>query len=512
MAANGVTIFPGSQKNNLLFTYTSGRFLFNEDLRLKERYMEFDVKAFKQLAAEHIGSGHGNVVSITKFAEGGFNQVFLLTMEDGFEAIAKISYHIAVPKRYATVSEAATLDLLRLKGIPVPMVYGYSASLDNPSGMQYIIMEKASGIPIESKWLTMTKQQRYKLASSYVEIENKFFNIPFNSIGSIYYRRDIPLEFQAPLFSKDCNEDSLSETFCISHTTDYIRLTTNDPKDFLHAIAERELTWTRKYGQPLELDFPLNGPFPGKHDPEQYIALLGIYIDLIPYLLPKDRSHPLNQPTLRHPDLNPNNVFISPETGGITCIIDWQHTTIEPRLLTAGYPRMFENPGIEETKDLKDPSLIPEYNTLGSEEKQEVDEIFRRQILNHYYGAFTCELNRPHVDALKDPLLRPRQHLVDRAGRQWNGNILVLKGALPGDVEEFEKQEEILFGLNATVEHWRAQLGVNEDGWIHDGQYEDAVKGVQELKNHLLAIADGDEEDIELLHKDWMFRDYEEVN
>lgn len=60
-------------------SYTSGRFLYNENLRRQERYVGFNVEAFKELAAQGIGPGHGKVTNITKFAEGGFNRVFLLT-------------------------------------------------------------------------------------------------------------------------------------------------------------------------------------------------------------------------------------------------------------------------------------------------------------------------------------------------------------------------------------------------------------------------------------------------
>ena len=142
----------------------------------------------------------------------------------------------------------------------------------------------------------------------------------------------------------------------------------------------------------LELDFPHNGPFPRKYDPKQYIAILEKYLALVPYLLPKDDLDPLNQPTLRHPGLlkfyialptfiscsfsnrskplNPNNISISPKTGAISCIIDWQHTTIEPRLLVAGYPRAFENPEINEPFDLDALKLPSEYDSLSVGEKQ----------------------------------------------------------------------------------------------------------------------------------------------
>nr|KMM63994.1 hypothetical protein CPAG_00346 [Coccidioides posadasii RMSCC 3488] len=168
MAAH--TFHRGTPTNEHLFSYTSGRFLFNEDRRRQERYVEFDVEAFKELAAQGIEPGHGKVAHIAKFAEGGFNRVFLLTMDDGFQAIAKIPYKIALPKRHATASEAATLELLRLKGIPVPKLYSYSASVDNPAGVEYIIMEKVNGVPIETRWLSMTKRERHTLASSFVRL------------------------------------------------------------------------------------------------------------------------------------------------------------------------------------------------------------------------------------------------------------------------------------------------------------------------------------------------------
>jgi hypothetical protein len=104
--------------NDNLFSYSSGRFLYNEKLRLRERHMRFDVAALENAIAKHVG--HGNVQSIVKLSEGGFNRVLLATMEDGFRAIVKIPYWISVPKSYATASEVATLTFLRSKGVPVP--------------------------------------------------------------------------------------------------------------------------------------------------------------------------------------------------------------------------------------------------------------------------------------------------------------------------------------------------------------------------------------------------------
>ncbi|RMJ22773.1 hypothetical protein PHISP_06364 [Aspergillus sp. HF37] len=310
--------------------------------------------------------------------------------EDGFQAVAKIPYKIALPKRHATASEAATLELLRSKGVPVPKLYSYSASDDNPAGVEYIIMEQAGGVSIDTKWFSMSKRERHKLASSI--------------------------------------------------------------------------------------------------------------------------------------------------TGAVSCIVDWQHTTIEPRLLAAGYPRAFENPDITESFDLAEPTLPSEYDSLSIDEKaEEADELYRRRTLFHYYRLFNGVFNKPHLSALRDPPLNPRKHLVDRAARPWSGNLITLMGALvrmteywsllpdtqgvacpvgfgPDELETFREQEEIWFALNAVVGQWRDEIGVNEDGWVSSEGYEEAVGREGRLRDKLVEEMEGDEVDIALLNMGWPFSDREELN
>ncbi|OJJ49034.1 hypothetical protein ASPZODRAFT_13771 [Penicilliopsis zonata CBS 506.65] len=517
-----------------LFSYTSGRFLYDETARLRERYIEFDPDTLLREIEKHIGLSHGQAKRLTKFAEGGFNRVFLITMEDGSEAIVKTPYSIAGPKHYATASEAATLHYLHSQGISVPKVYGYSSSKSNPVGIEYIIMEKAPGVSLATMWRSMSKKQRHTLASSFVEVEKQFFDLPFGSLGSLYFKKDVPTELQAGLYDRDTRTDDLSEIFCIGPTADYMFWHGERANfDLDRGPCEEGIDWARRLGKPVELYFLHNGVFPGIKYPETYIDLLDKYLALAPYLLPKDPKNPFNQPTLRHPDLNPNNIFISPETGTISCIIDWQHSKIEPRLLAAGYPRAFENPDPEQSLELKEPALPAHYETMPVEEKDAADELYRRRLLFYYYRIFIGHLNKAHLACLRDPILFPRQHLVDRAGRQWNGNTMTLKGALlriieywpyladtagvscpvqfpETEVDGFHEQEQLWFSLNKVVDHWRDQVGgVNEDGWISNETYEDSMRKIAELKASLIAEAEGDKEDIYLLEKGWLFRDRE---
>lgn len=67
----------------------------------------------------------------------------------------------------------------------------------------------------------MRKREWLTLASSFVEIERKFIDLPFGACGSVYFK-DVPAEFQAEMYTADVEGDHDSETFCIGPTADYM--------------------------------------------------------------------------------------------------------------------------------------------------------------------------------------------------------------------------------------------------------------------------------------------------
>ncbi|EZF69676.1 hypothetical protein H105_07906 [Trichophyton soudanense CBS 452.61] len=529
-----------SKPTHDLFSYTSGRFLYNEDLRLRERYVEFDVTALKEAVTKHTGA---KVTNLAKLGEGGFNRILNATLENGLQLVVKIPYPLSVPRKYATASEVATLAFLRSKGIPVPKVYGWSATDENAVGAEYIIMELASGIGLDTRWFSMTKKQQQTVTLGIVGIEKTLFDIPFGSIGSLYFKEDLPLELQHNLYLPGAADpDGDCNTFCIGPIADYMfwygkrselkldRGPWSDPCQYLRAIGNRELEWTKKYGKPLEKEFPYNTLLPGTIPHEKYAALLEKYLAIAPFLLPKDPLDPGNQPTIRHPDLTPTNVFVSPDTFDITCIIDWQHAIITPLLLAAGHPKMFENPDVEPPETLEAPKPPEGYDTLDIETKSQVDELLRRRYLYYLYRVFNGARNKGHLSAFYDPVLQPRQHLVDYAGRQWTGSIITLRGALmrmcgywpllstkeecpisftDAELKKHSEDEPMWFDLTALVNYWRDELGgLSEEGWIRSEMFDHAMKKNKELKEKFINDADPDE--VENVVKGWPFQDKEE--
>jgi hypothetical protein len=92
------------------YRYNSGRWLWDEDSQLRERYKRFNVIELKKIAAKSIGAQ--TCVTMNKLAEGGFNKVFRLVMDDGAVVIARIPNPNAGPPFKTTASEVATMDFV----------------------------------------------------------------------------------------------------------------------------------------------------------------------------------------------------------------------------------------------------------------------------------------------------------------------------------------------------------------------------------------------------------------
>jgi hypothetical protein len=92
------------------YRYTSGGWLWDEDSQLRERYKGFNISELKKTAAKSVGAK--TCVSMSKLAEGRFNKVFRLAMNDGTIVIARTSSSKAGLPFRTTASEVATMDFV----------------------------------------------------------------------------------------------------------------------------------------------------------------------------------------------------------------------------------------------------------------------------------------------------------------------------------------------------------------------------------------------------------------
>jgi Phosphotransferase enzyme family len=162
---------------------------YNESFRKKERYLEFDIPALCQAIAS--SSGATDVTSLVKTAEGGFNRIFHTTCKNGRQILARLPYPSTIPRQYTIASEVATMEFLRLNRIPVPRVYGWSSTVSNAVGAEYIIMEKLEGTTLGDIWFSLNFKERYRIVEQIVQLERKLFSLQLPASGSIYFPNDL---------------------------------------------------------------------------------------------------------------------------------------------------------------------------------------------------------------------------------------------------------------------------------------------------------------------------------
>jgi hypothetical protein len=166
-------------KTNDLFTYTTGRWLWNSPAQLSARRVSFNPTALQDAACR--ATGTSKCLSLSKIGEGNYNKAYRLEMEDGRCVIAKVPHPNAGPKGLTTASEVATMDFVReVLGVPVPKVLGWSAMEGNAVGAEYIIMDEARGEQLSGVWGDLELRVKCGIVEQVVEIERKLLSVSFD--------------------------------------------------------------------------------------------------------------------------------------------------------------------------------------------------------------------------------------------------------------------------------------------------------------------------------------------
>jgi hypothetical protein len=274
-----------------------------------------------------------------------------------------------------------------------------------------------------------------------------------------------------------------------------------------------------------------------KQPPSEHLDNLEKYLRVAPYLIP-DGNKTLIRPTLRHPDLQPNNVFIS-DNLSITSFIDWQHCSILPLFLQCGIPNSFQNYGDAVSESLERPDLPSHFDELSDREQFEEVLLLRRHQLHFFYVATTARFNLTHYDALAHDFSVLRRKTYDHASSPWEGDSVTLKsdlidvvrkwaeittpesstrnGARPSCPITFSEEEadECVRLSKAQVEAdeqmqtCRDIIGVGTEGWVPTEQYDEVIQRANEFKAAALEAAESEEER-QRLCEHWIFDDFDE--
>jgi hypothetical protein len=313
--------------------------------------------------------------------------------------------------------------------------------------------------------------------------------------------------------------------------------------DFLTAASLRERTWIQQFAKPRNPIRLMNREIYDyqKVSPEEHLKHLDSYLQIAPHIIsPED--HASIKPTLRHPDLQPNNIFVS-EDLRIQHIIDWQHASIQPLTLVANIPKSFQNYGDDISERSIKPELPNDLDSLDEIEQENARELYRRRQIHYFYLHTTRLRNLPHFEALTTKNVVLRQRLYTCAIAPWEGENAALRAALADaykdwdslaatpaaedertptispppcplhftkeELEHATKQFELEMENEEQMEMLSTLYGINSEGHVCHENYDNAKIIMESLKEETVKQASKGDIAKELLEP-WAFDDHDE--
>ncbi|KAJ5445860.1 hypothetical protein N7491_001942 [Penicillium cf. griseofulvum] len=457
------------------FRYTSGRWLWDEEQQLKDRYKAFDVAELQSLAAKAVRSD--SCISITKLAEGGYNKVFRLIMDDGKRVLARIPNSNAGPAFYSTASEVATMELARdFLQIPVPRVFDWSAISNNTVGSEYIIMEEVSGIQLGLIWNQLSPDRKLSIMKEIVTIESKMLAMSFS--------QELPPNLKSEYTRNSVLGLPSTEAFG----------TRNARRCRSRGVLIKSFTIPKPISEATLISSAQNNP-------QIHLQLLEKYLKVAPAIIGIDPV--LTRPILWHGDLYSSNLFI--DDSYITAIIDWQGSWAGLLFLQSQPSPIVDYQG---SILLQRPD---NFDDLDPEQQAELKQNIFKSTLYQLYLLETKERNPLLAKAFHLDHGKTRRLSVEFAGNTWDDDIVSFREALinverhwqelgiQGECPYHFTQDEIhshfvdAEGWNEVQDFLNSIEGlVKRDGWTYPDTFDAAFNFFSELRERGLKNMPGE--------------------
>ncbi|EFI27472.1 protein kinase subdomain-containing protein PKL/CAK/Fmp29 [Coprinopsis cinerea okayama7 len=511
---------------NPLFSYSTGRWLYNEKDQLAVRHVPFNVDALKEAACSALGKS--SCTSFEKIAEGSYNKVFRMYFEDGKTAIARIpSLRLLGNASMITASEVATMEFMRLyRSFHIPLVYSWSKDLDGPVKSPYIIMEDIEGVPLLHDWYKIRGDPVRHAMRRFVTDVRQMLCIPFDQIGGLYFKEDLPPHLQErPLFSPALYQTETAlkmfepaiDRFRVGPIPDYTWWRTmhdevgadrgpwKDIGDMLIAAVNLEKSAIAKYRRNPSILKKTETTSLEELDVLE--GLLEKVVTLAPSLALALSNIPdfINFNVAVHADLGPNNAMVPADNGTNTLsrfdqftYIDWQGTSILPFPFHCHIPELVQYNGdiIKVPDEYINQIPIPEgLDQLPEDQREYImahhrlatrELAFKNAMLDnfHPWAAANAHCLFPYITQLPDRVLRGVTH----------GPILLreclMRISSEWDEEQCDGPCPISFTEDEIAAHDRAavfrhlyfvntktaqkRIDMDGDGWVPNEEYEEA--------------------------------------
>ena len=398
-------------------------------------------------------------------------------MQDGRQLVAKIPYQSQVQKKYAVASEAAVMNYLSPFNsmLPVPKLLDYSATAENPAGVEFLIMEKAKGRPLSSCWQTLSQDLKTRVTMELLTKEDMMTGIIFPASGSLYHKRDLEADIRtvqidklgtmemlinpdedkgrefslgADAYPKDSSfviAPCAEEAWWLGERTamDIDRGPWINPREAVLAVGQRELAWAREHARPCFHKHCFTMPTEGRFDvmdPKVHIEALEEWLSVAEWaFIPSLKKRWYHMPVLRQPKLQMDQVYVDVKDDkiSITSIIDWQQASIKPFWMQSGFLPFFTRDPDWKMPDLEaNVAEMPEEDRLFYDMNRRSAEYIINSSVFFSRNQRLCASFMPPSEGFET-----QRDCLDDVGRPWNRDTIQLKANLMGLYKLWEHPE-----------------------------------------------------------------------
>ncbi|KAK7530667.1 uncharacterized protein J3D65DRAFT_680778 [Phyllosticta citribraziliensis] len=336
--------------------------------------------------------------------------------------------------KYKLKSVVATMMYVKEStNIPVPAVVCHDVNLNNPLGMEYMMVESGGGRPYAMVERELSFEAKKTFARGVADCVDQLSNLAFSDIGSLYRDFTKPDGDFNSYFVDICTEPHLTRDMRVDYAvprgpyrnlydfyTAQIAVLNIEAKD--RRQKERLKHWFPSQAEPKKTEEngtmkdlvqkKLKSSDPKEDGPWEFLPpptytfddlqLLPTFCDAfqsILYLLTSSKEVVPGQTRLGHFNLSKDNILVN-ERGEITGILDWENAWVAPPELIPKYPACLPN--------LNEENPEPMLDFASDDGDSDKEDKWEDMMLAMEYEDRLKELNSAHLEVLykhRDPQL-----------------------------------------------------------------------------------------------------------
>lgn len=304
--------------------------------------------------------GKEECTRICELGRGSHNSLYKLEFSDSTLCAASISnspplYFSADVKR----SEIATMQYLHsspLYNIPVPRIYAWDLTFDNPVGAPYIFRECVPGKTMseDGRFYKLSPEDKLKVIKELAYVQAELSKpSEFTKLGCIFQSKDGDKGFyigKMVTLPSGCPEEDCQRQ---AYLGPYDSL----PELWDARLEKETLSAIRNWSAlPSDSSLPSHLP-PSKANPHEFGEILQLLSGLTVLFTPPKELSTL---CIHHSDLAIRNVLFDEDTLKITGVIDWEFASVMPRVVTGRFPNDLGWEGNEFARSLGKLGNVPQ--------------------------------------------------------------------------------------------------------------------------------------------------------